>query len=415
MRVAHLSLGDFRNYRTAELSLAVGPNLLIGSNGQGKTNLVEAIGYFSGLRSHRVSSDGPLIRAGADSAIARMRLEAGGRDVLLELQINREGQNKAQVNRNSVRPREVTRWFSAVSFVPEDLIIVRGEPSGRRRFLDEALVSRHPVAAGVLADYERVVRQRTSLLKSARGGGGRAVEATLPVWDEQLVRTGTQIMRARRELVRDLSDPLGSGYELLVGQNHAPAMRLVESVGAAVSDVSRETADDDPAELADVSRETLEEQFRDALGQVRARELERGVTLVGPHRDDVLLSLNGLPVKGYASHGESWSFALSMKMALATLLRNESPAGDPVIILDDVFAELDAGRRTRLMSAVNDFEQVIVTAAVEEDVPDGVAWNRVRIRAGEIVGGSTVSSLENVPPIKDSLGGVPLESESESG
>lgn len=384
MRVAHLSLGDFRNYATAELELAAGPNLLVGRNGQGKTNLVEAIAYFAMLRSHRATGDAPLIRAGAESAIARLRVQAAERDVLLELQLNRDRPNRAQVNRNSVRPREVTRWFSSVSFMPEDLGIVRGEPSGRRRFLDDALVSRHPVAAGALSDYERVVRQRTSLLKSARRGSG-AIESTLSIWDDQLIEYGTQIILARRELVRDLGAPLRAGYRSLVDQDHGPILTLQESVGAALGDVSRETLAIE--QLADVSRETLAEQFRTALQAVRVRELERGVTLVGPHRDDLVLSLNDLPVKGYASHGESWSFALSLKMALASVLRAESPAGDPVIILDDVFAELDARRRERLMSAVSDFEQVIVTAAVEDDVPDGVAWHRVRIEAGRILEG----------------------------
>jgi DNA replication and repair protein RecF len=386
MRVAHLSLIDFRNYRTAELELAPGPNLLVGRNGQGKTNLVEAIGYFATLRSHRVTGDAPLIRSGADAAIARLKVAASDRDVMLELQLNRDRPNRAQVNRNVVRPREVTRWFAAVAFVPEDLSIVRGEPSGRRRFLDDALVARHPVAAGALSDYERVVRQRTSLLKSSRGGS-RAIEATLGIWDDQLVEYGTQIMLARRELVRDLGAPLREGYRRLVAQDHGPELALSESVNSALAsgDVSRETAE--PEELADVSRETLSEEFREALAAVRSRELERGVTLVGPHRVDLLLSLNGLPVKGYASHGESWSFALSLKMALATILRDESPAGDPVIILDDVFAELDSRRRESLMAAVSDFEQVIVTAAVEEDVPNGVPWRRVRIEAGVILEG----------------------------
>lgn len=382
MRVAHLSLGDFRNYGTAELELQAGPNLLVGRNGQGKTNLVEAIAYFAILRSHRASGDVPMIRAGAESAIARMRVEAAQRDVLLELQLNRDRANRAQVNRNVVRPREVTRWFSAVSFMPEDLGIVRGEPSGRRRFLDDALVSRHPVAAGALSDYERAVRQRTSLLKSARRGAD-ALESTLSIWDEQLIEYGVQIMLARRELVRDLGAPLRAGYRALVDEDHAPTLALNESVSGATSDVSRETRSTE--ELADVSRETLADEFRAALLAVRGREIERGVTLVGPHRDDLLLSLNELPVKGYASHGESWSFALSLKMALAEVLRAESPAGDPVIILDDVFAELDSRRRERLMSAVSGFEQVIVTAAVEDDVPDGVAWHRVRIEAGRIV------------------------------
>lgn len=385
MRVSHLSLADFRNYQTAELSLRPGPNLLLGRNGQGKTNLVEAIGYFATLRSHRTSGDAPLIRAGSEAAIMRMKVEAAERDVLLEMQLNRDRPNRAQVNRNVVRSREVTRWFAAVAFVPEDLTIVRGEPSGRRRFLDDALVARHPVAAGALADYERVVRQRTSLLKSVRGSGARGgAPSTLDIWDDQLIEFGTQIMLARRELVRDLAGPLCTGYAALVDQDHAPSVSLNESVsGALDGNVSRETTD--AGALADVSRETLAAEFRDALERVRGRELDRGVTLVGPHRDDLVLSLNGLPVKGYASHGESWSFALSLKMALALILREESPAGDPVIILDDVFAELDARRRRSLMTAVRGFEQVIVTAAVEGDVPDDVPWHRVRIEAGAIV------------------------------
>ncbi|MBL3699469.1 DNA replication/repair protein RecF [Leucobacter luti] len=382
MRVAHLSLGDYRNYRTAELELRPGPNLLLGRNGQGKTNLVEAIAYFSSLRSHRVTGDAALVRAGAESAIARMRVVAEAREVLLELQINRDRANRAQVNRNTVRPREVTRWFSAVAFVPEDLSIVRGEPSIRRRFLDDALVARHPVAAGALSDYERVVRQRTALLKSQRGRG-EALGATLEVWDDQLVEYGSQIMLARRELIRDLTIPLKRSYHALVEQDHGPSLSLSESVGEALHGVSRETHPD--GELAEVSRETLAAEIRAGLEVVRAREVERGVTLIGPHRDDLVLSLNDLPVKGYASHGESWSFALSLKLALASLLRDESPAGDPVIILDDVFAELDARRRGRLMDAVRDFEQVIVTAAVEGDVPDELSWHRVRIEAGQIL------------------------------
>lgn len=386
MRVAHLSLGDFRNYQTAELELAAGPNLLVGRNGQGKTNLVEAIAYFATLRSHRVTGDAPLIRAGEAAAIMRMKIEADAREVQLEVQLNRDGPNRAQVNRNQVRPREVTRWFSAVLFAPEDLGIVRGEPSLRRRFLDDALIARLPVAAGALSDYERVVRQRTSLLKSARAAGNRtSLDATLSIWDDQLVEHGARIMLARRELVRDLAGPLQAGYQALVSQDHGPGLRMSESMVGALREggVSRETVlvDDD----ASVSRETLAAQFREALSLVRAKEIERGATLVGPHRDDLLLELNGLPVKGYASHGESWSFALALKMALATLLRDESPAGDPVIILDDVFAELDSRRRLSLMSAVAGFEQVIVTAAVEEDIPGDVSWHRVRIEAGTIL------------------------------
>lgn len=431
MRVTHLSLSDFRNYRSAEVSLDRGPNLVIGRNGQGKTNLAEAIAYFAMLGSHRVTSDSALIRAGEDSAVARMRVAVDDRDVLLEMQLNRDRANRAQINRNAAKPRELTRWFSCVVFAPEDLSLVRGDPGIRRRFLDEAVVARQPSFAGVIADYERVVRQRTALLKSARGSANRtAIDATLEIWDEQLADLGTRIMLARRALVRSLAEPLRSGYAAIVQHDHEPRVSLMESVESALEkqgvsretshveseasqtvgsrgegdsrpvresgegDVSRETSAvlsnapgaEDAEHLARVSRETLLSRFRAAIASVRRQEFERGVTLVGPHRDDALFELNGLPVKGYASHGESWSFALALRLAFASLLREESPSGDPVIILDDVFAELDVRRRNALMSEVARFEQVIVTAAVEEDVPAG-EWNRVLIEAGRVVEG----------------------------
>lgn len=432
MRVTHLSLSDFRNYRSAEVSLDRGPNLVIGRNGQGKTNLAEAIAYFAMLGSHRVTSDSALIRAGEDSAVARMRVAVDDRDVLLEMQLNRDRPNRAQINRNAAKPRELTRWFSCVVFAPEDLSLVRGDPGIRRRFLDEAVVARQPSFAGVISDYERVVRQRTALLKSARGSANRtAIDATLEIWDEQLADLGTRIMLARRALVRSLAEPLRSGYAAIVQHDHDPRVSLMESVESTLEkqgvsretshaveseasqtvgsrgegdsrpvresgegDVSRETSAvlsnapgaEDPEHLARVSRETLLSRFRAAIASVRRQELDRGVTLVGPHRDDALFELNGLPVKGYASHGESWSFALALRLAFASLLREESPSGDPVIILDDVFAELDVRRRNALMSEVARFEQVIVTAAVEEDVPAG-EWNRVLIEAGRVVEG----------------------------
>jgi DNA replication and repair protein RecF len=415
MRVMHLSLSDYRNYRGAEVEFARGQNLIVGRNGQGKTNLVEAIGYFASLRSHRVSNDAALIRAGGDTAVARMRIAVNDREASLEVELNRGAPNRAQVNRNAVRPRELMRWFSTVLFAPEDLMIVRGEPALRRRFLDDAVIARNPAMAAVLSDYERVVRQRTSLLKSARANkAGSALEATLSVWDEQLVALGSRIMHERRELVAKLSSPLIQSYASLVDQDHAPRLRLVESVHADRDDVSRETPLTETARISaspsagndaespenivsedDVSRETIEHDFRDALERVRKQELERAATLIGPHRDDLALELNGLPVKGYASHGESWSFALSLRLALAALLREESPAGDPVIILDDVFAELDTDRRRRLMAAVGDYEQVIVTAAVEEDVPDGSAWRTLRVTAGVVDGDFTDGAVND--------------------
>lgn len=398
MRVTDISLSDFRNYRSADVSFAPGFNLVVGRNGQGKTNLVEAIAFFASLESHRVSGSTALIHAGADAAVARMRVAVGERKVLLEVQLNRGRPNRAQVNRNPVKPRELMRWFSSVTFAPEDLMIVRGDPSLRRSFMDEAIVARNPAFISVLTDYDRVLRQRTSLLKSARANGRATLDDTLEIWNAQLIDHGTRIILARRELVRALDAPLRAAYRVLVGEDHAPQLTVRESVYRqdASGDVSRETGavtDMDkeeasslgPRSAGNVSRETVTHDFAAALDAVRRQEIERGVTLIGPHRDDLLLELNGLPVKGYASHGESWSFALALRLAVAQLLRDESPAGDPVVILDDVFAELDAGRRASLMSAVRGFEQVIVTAAVEADVPDDVSWKRIRIHGGEVI------------------------------
>ena len=388
MRVTHLSLSEFRNYEVAEVPFKAGPNLIVGRNGQGKTNLVEAIAYFASLSSHRVSGDTAMMRAGSTTAVARMKVAVEDRDVLLEVQLNRDKANRAQINKNAVRPRELTRWFSCVVFAPEDLALVKGDPSTRRRFLDEAVAARNPVFAGVLSDYDRVVRQRTTLLKSARfNSGSGSIDATLSVWDDQLVQLGARIMDARRSLIRALGDPLAKGYASIVEHDHLPRLSLIESVTHSIEKhgVSRETPQDPPIPATDVSRETLTAQFREALTVVRRQELDRGLTLVGPHRDDVLFELNNLPVKGYASHGESWSFALALRLSVAKLLREESPSGDPVIILDDVFAELDARRRTALMAEVAGFEQVIVTAAVEGDVPEG-QWHRVRIEAGTVLG-----------------------------
>jgi DNA replication and repair protein RecF len=380
--VTHLTLSDFRNYESLDVELRPGPNLFVGSNGQGKTNLVESLGYLSTLGSHRVSSDQAMIRQGRDSAIIRARVAHGGRELLAEVQLNRGSANRAQVNRSAVKPRELPRYFSSVLFAPEDLALVRGEPSGRRRFLDELLVLRTPRLSGVLADYERVLRQRNTLLKSARSSGLKEAQlTTLDVWDDRLVAFGTEIMSARAELVAELSPEVTRAYTAVAGADHSATLSTWLSVYASAPD------DDDPDRTGvDVpSPEELESAFRGAISRLRRQELDRGVTLAGPHRDDLVLGLNGMPARGYASHGESWSFALSLKLASAHVLRRESSAGDPVLVLDDVFAELDESRRGRLAAAVEDFEQVLITAAVFDDVPDALAAHVIRIRAGEVV------------------------------
>lgn len=387
MRVSHLSLGDFRNYATVDVAFRPGNNLIVGHNGQGKTNLVEAIAYFSSLASHRTTGDSALIRAGAQAAVMRMRVAVDDREVLLEAQVNAGKQNRAQINRNAARPRELTRWFSSVLFAPEDLTLVRGEPAVRRRFLDEAVVARQPSFSGVLSEYERVVKQRTALLKSSRGRSQLEVDDTLEIWDAKLIDLGSRIIIARRELRSALEEPMRSAYAAIVEQDHKPTLVLSESVGLTLKNhVSHETSLHETTDAgfdSDVSRETLVRDFGEALQQVRAQERERAVTLVGPHRDDVQFGLNSLPVKGFASHGETWSYVLSLRLALATLLRDESVSGDPVIMLDDVFAELDSRRRHALMRAVSNFEQVIVTAAVAEDVPAG-EWHEIRVTAGTV-------------------------------
>ena len=382
MRVTHLSLTDFRNYRTAEVPFAAGANLFVGRNGQGKTNLVESLGYLSSLGSHRVSSDQAMIRKDADSAIVRARIEHDGRELLVEVQLNRSSPNRAQVNRGAIKPRELPRYFSSVLFAPEDLALVRGEPGIRRRFLDQLLIQRNPRFSAVIADYDRVLKQRNTLLKSARASRVKPDQlGTLDIWDERLVALGTELLDARLDLVARLSDPLVAAYRSVAGDDHHPRLLPQLTIRGAHVDDDEDDADSDVT----ISSGDTAEVFRGALAAVRPKELERGLTLVGPHRDDVLFELNGLPAKGYASHGESWSFALALKLASAELLRRESSTGDPVLVLDDVFAELDQARRRMLATAVAGYEQVLITAAVLDDVPETLTAHTVRIEAGTIV------------------------------
>jgi DNA replication and repair protein RecF len=395
MIVEHLSLKDFRNYAEAELALSPGPNVLVGRNGQGKTNLAEAIAYLATLGSHRVSADAPLVREGCDAAFVRARLAHGERRVTLELQLNKQGSNKARIGGSPVRTNELPRYAQVVLFAPEDLQIVRGDPSSRRRFADQLLIQRTPRMSAVLADYDRTLRQRTALLKSARARGMKSAQLpTLDVWDDKLVALGSEIIDARTRLAQDLAAPVSAAYAAIAGEDHRPELEWALSIRGA----DPEEGDDhqDPAAGATA------ELFRAALQEKRAAELDRGLTLVGPHRDDLILRVRGLPVKGYASHGESWSVALSLRLASAELLRAESPGGDPVLILDDVFAELDADRRARLAGVVADYEQVIVTAAVAGDVPEPLRANAVRIESGRVLGPLREHPLDGSVPVSAS-------------
>lgn len=362
MRVSQLSLASWRNYDRAEVVFEPGISVLVGPNGQGKTNLVEAVGYLSTLSSHRVAAPTALIHSGADAAIIRALLMNGDRQVRAELQLHRTEANTAQLNGAPVKPRELTRYCHSVLFAPEDLGIVRGDPAERRRYLDELLVQLTPRLAGVFADYDRVLKQRTNLLKTARG---LSSVATLEVWSEKLIALGSEIVRERGRLIDRLRAPFVAAYRQIVDADHQPTIALECSWGS--------EPDGDVAA-----------RFAEALAEVYPKERERGLTLVGPHRDDLLLGLNDLPVKGYASHGESWSIVLALKLAAAAVLRQDSSVGDPILILDDVFAELDRHRRERLAAAVTGFEQVLITAAVVEDVPAEVLGNVWYVQSGVI-------------------------------
>jgi len=372
--VTHLSLADFRSYPGAELALDKGVAAFVGPNGQGKTNLVEAVGYVATLGSHRVATDAPLVRLGAERAVVRAAVSRGGRDQLVELEIVAGAANRARVNRSPVsRPREVLGILRTVLFAPEDLALVKGDPDGRRRFLDDLLVARAPRFAGVRADYERVVKQRNALLKAIKAGKGDA--GTLDVWDDQLTAVGAELLAGRIYLTHLLAPHVTEAY------------RDVSAAQGEASITYRSSLGDEVGAAPRPSRELLRGLLAERIALRRPAELERVVTLVGPHRDDLALTLGPFPAKGFASHGESWSFALALRLAAYELLKADTGAdgdGEPVLILDDVFAELDSGRRDRLAARVSGAEQVLVTAAVADDVPEALAGARFDVRSGEV-------------------------------
>ena len=390
MLVKHLALANFRNYSTADVAFSPGVNLLVGPNGQGKTNLVEAIRFMSTLSSHRVAGYLPLIRNAqpeVDQAIIRVLANHDGRDALLELELNRSTPNRARINKATApRVRDVLGYVNTVTFAPEDLDIVKKDPSNRRAFIDELLVQVSPRFAGVFSDYDRVLKQRNTLLRTARQTGAKGTSlSTLDAWDESLIKFGSEIVAARIALVERMRPLLTEAYQAIAIANNEPHILMKSSL---LGDVVAEEDDSDSLEHIENSNESeVEQLFRSKLAQIRSRELDRGITMVGPHRDDLVLMLSDLPAKGYASHGESWSFALALRLASINLLRAETRSGDPVLILDDVFAELDAGRRARLAELVANNEQVLITAAVGEDVPDELRAKVFNVFAGEVSDG----------------------------
>jgi DNA replication and repair protein RecF len=411
VHLTRLALTDFRSYAAADLALDPGVSTLLGANGQGKTNVVEAAGYVSTLGSHRVGTDAPLVRRGAERAILRAAITSAERDSLVEIEINPGRANRARVNRVAVpRPRQVLGILRSVLFAPEDLALVKGDPDQRRRYLDELLVTRAPRYAGVRSDYERVVRQRTALLKSARsrmgsrgfgrsarpaGGAeprgdgdgqdipaGMGLAGALDAWDEHLAVKGAELLAGRLELTAALRPLLTTSYAAVSGDDVAATIvyrqRGSTKSEATAGDAAQPLDSGEPA----ADRAQLAQGLREALARSRPDELDRGVCLIGPHRDDLELEIGELPSRGYASQGESWSMALALRLSGYELLRADGD--DPVLLLDDVFAELDAGRRDRLASLVADAEQVLVTAAVPEDVPVALRGARFSVADGEV-------------------------------
>jgi DNA replication and repair protein RecF len=389
--VALLELQDFRSYRAAEITFEPGVSVLRGRNGEGKTNLAEAIGYLAAQGSHRVATDGPLIRHGAERAILRGGVVRADQRALLEIEINQGKSNRARLNRSPVpRPREILGILRTVLFAPEDLALVKGDPGERRRFLDELLTAKAPRFAGVRADYDRVLKQRNALLKSAaahRRSPGAEMLATLDVWDTHLAKAGAELLAARLELTAAIR-PLAARAYAAVAQPADPVSVGDTDDGSAVDGPAAIGIADmeyrsslEGAELS-TDRGKLADALREGMEGARRQELERGVSLVGPHRDELVLKLAGLPARGYASQGESWSFALALRLAAFELLRADGD--DPVLILDDVFAELDAERRRRLAGLVAPAEQVIITAAVPEDVPAELSGAAYDVAGGAV-------------------------------
>lgn len=381
MLVTSLSLADFRSYEHVEVDLEPGVTVFTGRNGQGKTNLVEAVEYLATLGSHRVSADGPLIRLGQPRAVVRARVQAGlddPRALQLEIVINDGRANKASLNRGPLkRPRDLLGALRVVLFSPEDLALVKGDPADRRRFVDELITARWPRLAGIRADYDRVLRQRSALLKSLaqqRGVMNENDEFTLDIFSDQLSALGAELIHARLTTLLDLAEPVAEAYVAIAPSNNDAGLTYKSSSLGWDGTVPL------PADVPAIDE--LHQALREAMNRRRREELARGVSVVGPHRDDVVLTLGPMPAKGYASHGECWSLALSLRLGSEEVLRADGV--EPVVILDDVFAELDEIRRARLAERIADAEQVLITAAVASDVPESLAGRRFEVKSGQV-------------------------------
>lgn len=387
MQLRHLTLADFRNHSATEVEFNPGVNLFSGDNGQGKTNLVEAVHYLATLSSHRTAGYLPLIKWDSESAIVKCKVAHAGREVLLDLELSKTAKNRVAINKSpSSRVRDILGYVQVVTFAPEDLDIVKKDPTNRRKFIDDLLIQLTPRYSGVISDYERVLKQRNALLKSARSNSvkGSAL-STLDAWDAQLVSLGTQLICARGALMNRLNPLVAESYQEIAVTRNQPLIRMRSSLlGQTPGAFADEDENEDFEYLDDFSPESVESLFTKRLEQLRPKELERGITLCGPQRDDLTLLLNQMPAKNYASHGEGWSYALALRLASRELLRQDGNFGDPVLILDDVFAELDSKRRQKLAELVSDNEQVLITAAVPEDVPEQLKAKMFHVEHGVV-------------------------------
>ena len=383
MRVSHLALDDFRSWKHGVVELPAGPTVLVGANGQGKTNLVEALAYLSTFSSHRVGAEGALVRIPLDEdeaapggAVIRARVVALGREQVVELEIVRGKANRARINRAQVRPRDILGIVRTVVFAPEDLSLVRGDPSVRRSFLDDLATQLFPIHASTRADFDRVARQRAALMKAAQASIRRGLSpdlSTLEVWDQQFAALSARITATRATIAQSLMEPAARSYDDVADSPRRLRLAFDASVDRVIGTDPERPASSD---LTDVDAQT--QRMHAALRVVREKETERGINLVGAHRDDLTLGLGGMPVKGYASHGESWSVALALRLGAFELLGEDGDT--PILILDDVFAELDSSRRAGLAALASKAEQIIVTCAVAEDLPPSLDHHALHVR-----------------------------------
>ncbi len=344
MQVCSLSLADFRSYAQVNVEFAPGLTAVVGPNGHGKTNLLEAIGFAAGLGSLRGAPESALIRDGAEAAIVRCLARAGDRrEILIEAELARSRPNRVRVNQQPVaRRRDLIGVLAATVFSPEDLDLVKGEPARRRRWIDDALISVRPSLGALRSEVDRILRQRNTLLRQAGGRATSDITMTLDVWDAKLAAAGDELRALRRELLEAVQPRIHSYYA-----------RIAKAHGEAGADYVSSTGDTSLAE---------------ALAAARRDDLRRATSTVGPHRDDVMLRIRGLPARSHASQGEQRSLALALRLAVDAEVRERRDV-QPVLLLDDVFSELDSGRAAALLDALPRSQRILTTAV---GLPAGV-------------------------------------------